>query len=85
MLTVDYGGGGGGGGLAVDYVIKILIFILIVIPFPQYHFPNSIEINKNYTISIRLRTYSSFKAALTAGKVSMLGNCPNLVSDLVVI
>ena len=26
MLTVDYGGGGGGGGLAVDYVIKILIF-----------------------------------------------------------
>ena len=35
----------------------------------------------NYTISIRLRTYSSFKAALTAGKVSMLGNCPNLVRD----
>ena len=31
MLTVDYGGGGGGGGLAVDYVIKILIFILIPI------------------------------------------------------
>ena len=29
MLTVDYGGGGGGGGLAVDYVIKILIFTLI--------------------------------------------------------
>ena len=30
MLTVDYGGGGGGGGggLAVDYVIKILIFTL---------------------------------------------------------
>ena len=38
-------------------------------------------INQNYTISIRLRTYSSFKAALTAGKVSMLGNCPNLVRD----
>ena len=37
-------------------------------------------INQNYTISIRLRTYSSFKA-LTAGKVSMLGNCPNLVWD----
>ena len=34
MLTVDYGGGGGGGGggLAADYVIKILIFTLIVIP-----------------------------------------------------
>ena len=33
MLTVDYGGGGGGGGggLAVDYVIKILIFTLIPI------------------------------------------------------
>ena len=31
MLTVDYGGRGGGGGLAVDYVIKILIFILIPI------------------------------------------------------
>ena len=32
MLTVDYGrGGGGGGGLAVDYVLKILIFILIPI------------------------------------------------------
>ena len=32
MLTVDYGGGGGGGGgLAVDYVIKILIFNLIPI------------------------------------------------------
>ena len=30
MLTVDYGGGGG--GLAADYVIKILIFTLIVIP-----------------------------------------------------
>ena len=30
MLTVDYGGGGGG-GLAVDYVIKILIFSLIPI------------------------------------------------------
>ena len=30
MLTVDYGGGGGG-GLAVDYVIKILIFTLISI------------------------------------------------------
>ena len=30
MLTVDYGGGGGG-GLAVDYVIKILIFTLIPI------------------------------------------------------
>ena len=29
MLTVDYGGGGG--GLAVDYVIKILIFTLIPI------------------------------------------------------
>ena len=28
-------------------------------------------------ISILLRTYSSFKAALTAGKVSMLRNCPN--------
>ena len=28
MLTVDYGGGG---GLAVDYVIKILIFTLIPI------------------------------------------------------
>ena len=40
-----------------------------------------ILINQNYTISIRLRTYSSFKAALTAGKVSMLGNCPNLVRD----
>ena len=38
-----------------------------------------IVINQNDTISIRLRTYSSFKAALTAGKVSMLGNCPNLV------
>ena len=32
MLTVDYGGGGGGENLAVDYVIKILIFTLIVIP-----------------------------------------------------
>ena len=38
MLTVDYGGGG---GLAVDYVIKILIFTLIPIwnllfnSFPQ--------------------------------------------------
>ena len=32
MLTVDYGGGGGGGGgLAVDYVIKMLIFTLIPI------------------------------------------------------
>ena len=32
MLTVDYGGGGGGGGgLAVDYIIKILIFTLIPI------------------------------------------------------
>ena len=32
MLTVDYGGGGGGGGvLAVDYVIKNLIFTLIPI------------------------------------------------------
>ena len=32
MLTVDYGGGGGGGGgVAVDYVIKILIFTLIPI------------------------------------------------------
>ena len=29
MLTVDYGGGGG--GLAVDNVIKILIFTLIPI------------------------------------------------------
>ena len=38
-------------------------------------------INQNYTISIRLSTYSSFKAALTAGKVSMLGNCPNLVRE----
>ena len=31
MLTVNYGGWGGGGGLAVDYVIKILIFTLIPI------------------------------------------------------
>ena len=33
-----------------------------------------IVILQNYTISIRLRTYSSFKAALTESKVSMLGN-----------
>ena len=38
-------------------------------------------ISRNYTISLRLRTYSSFKAALTAAKVSMLGNCPNLARD----
>ena len=38
MLTVDYGGGGGG-GLAVDYVIKSLIFTLIPI-FYLIHFPN---------------------------------------------
>ena len=31
MLTVDITGGGGGGGLAVDYVIKMLIFTLIPI------------------------------------------------------
>ena len=37
--------------------------------------------NQNYIISISLRTYISFKAALTAGKVSLLGNCPNLVRD----
>ena len=36
---------------------------------------HKIVINQNYAISIRLRTYSSFKAALTAGKVSMLGIC----------
>ena len=36
MLTVDYGG-----GLAVDYVIKILIFTLIPIEFFYlFHFPN---------------------------------------------
>ena len=29
---------------------------------------HSIVVNQNYTISIRLRTYSSFKAALTAGE-----------------
>ena len=40
-----------------------------------------IAINQICTLSIRLRTYSSFKAALTAGKVSMLGNCPNSVRD----
>ena len=42
---------------------------------------HKIVIKQKYTISIRLRTYSSFKATLTAGKVSMLGNCPNLVRD----
>ena len=31
-LRLITGGGGGGGGLAADYVIKILIFTLIVIP-----------------------------------------------------
>ena len=38
---------------------------------------NSNKSHQNYTISIHLRTYSSFKAALTAGKVSMLGNINN--------
>ena len=57
MLTVDYGGGGegwGGGGLAADYVIKILIFTLIVIPiwiflfnqFPQWVFRTSFLIKQ---------------------------------------
>ena len=41
MLTVDYGGGGGEGGLAVDYVIKILIFTLYQFEILYLiHFPN---------------------------------------------
>ena len=31
LRLITAGGGGGGGGLAVDYVIKILIFTLIPI------------------------------------------------------
>ena len=49
MLTVDYGGGG---EVAVDYVIKILIFTLILIwnllfnSFPQWVFRTSFLIKQ---------------------------------------